>query len=184
MILLSITCYSSVNAASVFCGTAINSGAISEVTTKRKRLTSFGVPSTIFVCTPHISALHGILFTIALPLFSVIKPCSTGETNLGGETATPIHEDFKGNISGEILLTIYSGKTSAQPDGSQDANNMRISPNYKITTKLLKSHLVTLFCKQYSKLMSNLGRDSNVSCERTTLNQYISIFYLNTHHHN
>ena len=48
-----------------------------------------------------------------------------GETNLGGETATPINEDFQGNISGEILLTIYSGKTSAQPDGSQDANNMR-----------------------------------------------------------
>lgn len=48
-----------------------------------------------------------------------------GETNLGGETATPINEDFQGDISGEILLTIYSGKTSAQPDGSQDANNMR-----------------------------------------------------------
>lgn len=48
-----------------------------------------------------------------------------GETNLGGESATPIHEDFEGNISGEISLTVYSGKTSAQPDGSQDANNMR-----------------------------------------------------------
>ena len=55
---------------------------------------------------------------------AVIK-AMLGETNLGGETATPIHEDFKGNISGEILLTIYSGKTSAQPDGSQDVNNMR-----------------------------------------------------------
>ena len=55
---------------------------------------------------------------------AVIK-AMLGETNLGGETATPINEDFKGNISGEILLTIYSGKTSAQPDGSQDVNNMR-----------------------------------------------------------
>lgn len=45
--------------------------------------------------------------------------------NLGGETATPISEDFEGTISGEVSLTIYSGKTSAQADGSQDANNMR-----------------------------------------------------------
>ena len=45
--------------------------------------------------------------------------------NLGGETATPISEDFDGTISGKLVLTNYSGMTSMQNDGTSNPNAMR-----------------------------------------------------------
>ena len=45
--------------------------------------------------------------------------------NLGGETSTPISEDFEGTISGKLELTKYAGMTGKQPDGSINNDVMR-----------------------------------------------------------
>ena len=45
--------------------------------------------------------------------------------NLGGESSTPISEDFEGTISGDLELTKYSGMTGKQPDGSINNDAMR-----------------------------------------------------------
>lgn len=44
--------------------------------------------------------------------------------NLGGESS-PIDADFKGIVNGTIQLSVYSGMTSKQADGSDNPNSMR-----------------------------------------------------------